>query len=65
MTLLIVHVAVIRESAVYFNFWRTFNLPQALLLVGIFLLLFTLATCVWQKIQFRFGAEWVLRKLSS
>ncbi len=62
LTILIVHVAVVRESAIYFQFWRC--LPFTKTIVGTFaiLIFFTGAAMLWRKVNFKYGAEWLLRK---
>lgn len=64
MTLLIVHVAVIRGAAHHFHFWQTFPVAEAVLLTLITLLAFTLIACQWRKVGYRYGTEWLLRKVS-
>lgn len=64
LTLLIVHVAVIRGAAHKFHFWRIFSVPNAVLLTWSTLLFFTAIAFFWHKINYRYGAEWILRKVS-
>lgn len=64
MTLLIVHVAAIRGAAHHFHFWRIFSVTEAVLLTWATLLFFTVVAFLWHKVNFRFGAEWVLRRAS-
>ena len=63
LTLLIVHVALIRESAVYLNFWKILPAVPTLVATAGVLLFFSLAALAWQKIAFRYGFEWLLRKV--
>jgi uncharacterized membrane protein len=62
LTILIVHVVVIRGSAVHFRFWQRFSLLQSLMATCVVLLLFALISVRWQKVNFRYGAEWLLRR---
>lgn len=64
LTLLIVHVAVIRGAAHKFHFWRIFSVQNAVLLTWSTLIFFTIIAYLWHKINYRYGAEWVLRKAS-
>lgn len=65
MSLLIVHVAVIRESARYYDFWRIFPMPQAVFLTWAVLVFFASAAYLWHKIDYRYGAEWMMRHISA
>ncbi len=62
LTILLVHVAVIRESAVYFQFWRSLTLVNTIVGTCAALFFFTVAAMLWRKINFKYGAEWLLRK---
>jgi uncharacterized membrane protein len=64
LTLLIVHVAAIREGAFYFGFWKSFSAPITLILLALLLCVCTMAAIQWQKIGFKFGAEWLIRKVA-
>lgn len=62
LTILILHVVVIRGSAVSFNLWHTFSLSQTIIATSAALIFFTVASVLWCRIEFRYGAEWLLRK---
>ena len=62
LTLLIVHVAVIRELAIYFQFWRRLNSVNTIVATSSALIFFALAAVLWRKVNFKYGAEWLLRK---
>lgn len=62
LSILIVHVAVLRESAVRLGFWRTLSVPETLAVTFALLFFFALAALWWRRIHFRFGAEWLMRK---
>lgn len=64
LTILMVHVIVIRGSAVHFRFWQTFSLAQTLMAVSGVLLFFALISVRWQKINFRYSSEWLLRRFA-
>lgn len=64
LTILIVHVAVIRESAFYFQFWRRLSLTNTIVCTCSVLTVFTLAAMFWRKADFKYGAEWLLRKVA-
>lgn len=65
MTLLIVHVAVIRGAAHYLGFWKIFSVIESIFLTGSVLIVFTAISHQWRTFNFRFGAEWLLRKASN
>lgn len=64
LTFLIVHVVVIRESAVYFNFWKTLPAFGTLFVTAAILMLFSLIALGWRKVEFKYGFEWLLRKFA-
>ena len=65
LTLLMVHVVIIRGAAYYFKFWKTFPaVPSIAVTYGV-LLLVTVMVCQWYKINFRYGTEWLLRAVSN
>lgn len=64
LTFLIVHVAAIREGAFFFNIWKRMPAPVALLVVVAIITFFATAAVWWRKINFRYGAEWLLRKVA-
>lgn len=64
LTLLMLHVVLFRELSRPIHWWR--NLPAELTLTVIFafVLLAALTTRYWQRLSYRGGAEWLLRKLA-
>lgn len=62
LTLLIAHIVIFREISHHMHFWHTFSLGQTLLITGLTLFLAALLSVIWRSGQFRFGAEWLLRK---
>ena len=65
MTLLIVHVAVIRGAAHYFGFWKIFSVIESILLTYSVLFVFTVISYQWHNFNFCYGTEWLLRKVSN
>jgi uncharacterized membrane protein len=63
LTIFIIHVPLFRELTRPYGYWRGMSASGALLTIGGFALLSIVACVLWQRVQFRFGAEWVLRKL--
>jgi uncharacterized membrane protein len=64
LTLLIVHVVIFREVLYRLDLQR--KLPAGAALVSLFMVLtiFTLLTSYWRKYNYRYGAEWLLRKIA-
>ena len=61
LTIILVHIILIRESAVRFGFWQSFSLTEALLLTLGAIILFSLGTRLWCRANYRYGAEWLIR----
>jgi len=66
LTLLMIHVPVFRDLSRLpgIEWWRGFAAPNALGVVFSFFLLAALLTRLWQQVDYRYGAEWALRKLA-
>jgi uncharacterized membrane protein len=64
LTILIVHVALFRESLPRLGLFHRFSPTVTVLATLTVLLGFTMAALAWRKIGFKYGAEWVLRRLS-
>jgi uncharacterized membrane protein YeiB len=64
LTLLLVHVPLFREATRPIGWWQSFTPAQALLTIAIFLVLCVAIARAWERVGYRFGAEWLLRKLA-
>jgi uncharacterized membrane protein len=64
LTFLVVHIAVIRGSARWFGYWKRMTESGTLLATLAILMFFAVAAIVWQRYRYRFGFEWLMRKLS-
>lgn len=64
LTLLFIHVPLFREIGPYIGLYHTLSEAKALLFVAAFLMLCAYITRFWQNYHYRFGAEWLLRKVS-
>lgn len=64
LTFLIVHVSVIKESAFYFGFWKTLSESGSIVVTLAILVFFALAAKLWQRHYYKYGFEWLLRKVS-
>ncbi len=64
LTLLLVHVWLFREATRPIGAWQALSLPVSTAVLIGFIVFAVVATRLWQKIDYRFGAEWLLRKLS-
>ena len=63
LTLLLVHVVLFREISRPLGAWQAFDRVTALLIIAGWIVLCALLCRLWQRIGFRFGAEWLLRRL--
>jgi len=63
LTLLLVHVVVFRELTRPIEVWQSLSADEALAVIGLWTLLCAVAAKAWQRVGYRFGAEWLLRKL--
>jgi uncharacterized membrane protein len=64
LTLLILHVWLFREATRPIGVWQALDIgPAFAVLIG-FLLIATVGARLWQRADYRFGAEWLLRKLA-
>lgn len=61
LTLLLVHVVVFRELTRPIGAWQAFTSEVALTIVAVWIVACALAARLWQRIGYRFGAEWLLR----
>lgn len=64
LTMFFVHVFVFRELSHHLHFWQIFTTGETLLLIFGFWFLIAMASFWWQKSGYRFGAEWLLRRVS-
>jgi uncharacterized membrane protein len=64
LTLLLVHVPVFRQATRPIGWWQSLSAGQALLTIAIFLVLCVVVARVWERFGYRFGAEWLLRKVA-
>ncbi|MEI6127779.1 MAG: hypothetical protein WCQ99_14630, partial [Pseudomonadota bacterium] len=58
---LMVHVVIGREGALLFKFWMIFSKGQALALIAAALLVASYLAVQWSKVNYAYGAEWLLR----
>jgi uncharacterized membrane protein len=64
LTLLLVHVPLFREATRPIGWWQSLGASQVLLAIAIFLALCVAVARLWERFGYRFGAEWLLRKLA-
>lgn len=64
LSLLIIHVLLFREISRYMHFWRIFSQTQTLAIICAILVLSAFAAVRWRRHNYRFGAEWLLRKIA-
>jgi len=64
LTLLLVHVPLFRQATRPIGWWQALSAGQALLTIAIFLVVCVAIARAWERVGYRFGAEWLLRKLA-
>jgi uncharacterized membrane protein len=64
LTLLMLHVVLFREASRPIGWWRNLSAELALTVIFVFLALAIVGTRQWQRVGYRYGAEWLLRKLA-
>lgn len=64
LTLLMLHVVLFRELSRPIEWWRNLPANTTLAVIFAFVILSAIATRVWQRVAYRGGAEWLLRKLA-
>lgn len=64
LTLLMLHVVLFRELSRPIHWWRGLDSTTTLVVIFSFVALALLAARYWQRVGYRFGAEWLLRKIA-
>jgi hypothetical protein len=64
LTLLILHVWLFRQASRPIGVWQALDVLPAMLVLFGFVAFASLASWQWQRVGYRFGAEWLLRKLA-
>jgi peptidoglycan/LPS O-acetylase OafA/YrhL len=62
LTLLMIHVPLFRDLSRPIGLWRGLSAEAALATIFIFFGLAAVVTRVWQRVGYKYGAEWALRK---
>lgn len=64
LTLLMLHVVLFRELSRPISWWRNLSSTSALIVIFSFVAISLFAARYWQRVGYRFGAEWLLRKIA-
>lgn len=66
LTLLLLHVWMFRELSQLpqIGLWASMKAPQAFISTLVIIGLYTLGAVLWRRINFRYGAEWLLRQVA-
>jgi fucose 4-O-acetylase-like acetyltransferase len=64
LTLLLLHVWLFREVSRPLGLWQANDAPTALAILLGFVVVATVAARAWARIDYRYGAEWCLRRLA-
>ncbi|HVH99928.1 MAG TPA: DUF418 domain-containing transporter [Enhygromyxa sp.] len=65
LTLLIVHVWLFREATRPVGMWQALGVGETFAIISGFVVFAAVGSWLWQRVDYRFGAEWLLRKLAS
>ena len=63
LTLLLLHVPLFRELSRPLGYWHGLGATATFAVIAAFVALAIALAHAWQRVDYRFGAEWVLRKL--
>ena len=63
LTLLIAHVVLFREISRPLGAWQAFGRGASLAIIAGWIVLCALLARAWQRGGYRFGAEWLLRRV--
>ncbi len=64
LTLLMLHVVLFRELSRPIEWWRGLSSTTTLAIIFAFVALSVVVSRRWQRVGYRFGAEWLLRKIA-
>lgn len=64
LTLLLVHVWLFREATRPIGVWQALDVMSSTAVLIGFIVVAVVGTRIWQRYEYAFGAEWVLRKLA-
>lgn len=64
LTLLLLHVVMFREWTRPIGVWQSLSAPYALVVLLGFVVVAVLAARAWQRVGYRYGAEWLLRQVA-
>ena len=64
LTLLILHVWLFREATRPIGVWQALEVGPATAVLFGFVVIAAVASWQWQRVDYRYGAEWLLRKLA-
>jgi len=63
LTWFMVHIVLFNEVLRMIGLHRTFSAEAALLITGIFIFILMYLSALWGRIEFKYGFEWLMRKL--
>jgi len=64
LSILFIHVVLFKEIAMRFDFYRKLPEAEGMALVLLIIFIFMILSALWQKIDFRYGLEWSLRRFN-
>jgi len=63
LSVLFIHVVLVREASVRLGFWKTFSAWETFIVEAAVISVFVIGAVKWRHSGYRYGAEWLLRKL--
>jgi uncharacterized membrane protein len=63
LTYLIVHVILFRQIGRSLGIWHRFSSKEAMAIIILTLVVFAILSKLWRKAGYKFGAEWLIRKI--
>lgn len=63
LSIFIIHIAVIRNFMTVSGLWQSFSAPATLLLQVVVIAVIMVMVYFWNRIEFRYGFEWIMRKI--
>jgi uncharacterized membrane protein len=64
LTILLIHIVVFKEWSMSLNFYKIFTEMESVAIMIALLAVFSLLSVLWSRSEYKYGAEWMIRKIS-